>query len=175
MKTITAAVHLSENLVFSALFLLIVFLPSGLYLMISKASVHLNGNKDSLKNVFLHYAYAFVPIGLAMHLAHNIFHVFAEGMNIIPILSDPFGYGWNLFGTANLNLKPFLSIEDMKIMQMILVALGYFTAVYVGYKISLSIYERKVAFRSFLPILLLMMTLTIANLWILDIPMLHRH
>ncbi len=125
--------------------------------------------------MFVHYAYAFIPIGLAMHLAHNVFHLFAEGVNIIPILSDPFGYGWNLFGTANLNMAPFLTLESMKMIQMSLVVLGYFIAVYAGYKISLSIYEKKMVFRSFLPFLFLMMTFTIFNLWILDIPMLHRH
>lgn len=175
MKIATAATHLNENTVFSVLFLPIVLLPLGLYLIISKVSINLNGNKDNLKNVFVHYAYAFIPIGLTMHLAHNVFHLFAEGVNIIPILSDPFGYGWNLFGTANMNIAPLLTLESMKIVQMSLIVLGYFTAVYVGYKISLSIYERKVAFRSFLPMLFLMIFFTIANLWILDLPMLHRH
>ncbi len=176
MKAITATTHLSENTIFSVLFLPIVFLPFGSYLIISKISINLNGNKDNLKNMFVHYAYAFVPIGLTMHLAHNVFHLFAEGVNIIPILSNPFGYGWNLFGTANLNMAPLLTLENMKMIQMSLVVLGYFTAVYVGYKISLSIFsDKKSAFRSFLPILLLMITFTIINLWILDIPMLHRH
>ena len=175
MKVITAATHLNENTVFSVLFLPIVLLPLGLYLLISKVSINLNGNKNDLKNAFVHYAYAFIPIGLTMHLAHNVFHLFAEGITIIPILSDPFGYGWNLFGTANLNMAPLLTIESMKMIQLSLVILGYFTAVYVAYRISLSIYERKVASRTFLPMMLLMIIFTIANLWILDIPMLHRH
>ena len=175
MSAITTATHLSENIVFSSLFLLTAFSPLGAYLIISKASIHLNGNTDSLRTVFVYYAYAFVPIGLAMHLAHNIFHVVAEGVNMIPILSDPFGYGWNLFGTANLNLTPLLGIESIKIMQMLLVVLGYFAAAYVGYKISLNVSDKKMAFRSYLPILLLIMAFTIVNLWILDVPMLHRH
>ncbi len=53
MKTITAATHLNENTVFSVLFLSIVFLPLGLYLIISKVSINFNGNKDNLKNVSL--------------------------------------------------------------------------------------------------------------------------
>src|SRR5713226_2900201 len=41
-----------------------------------------------------------VPIAIAYHLAHYLAYLLTQGQYIIPLMSDPLGYGWNLFGTA---------------------------------------------------------------------------
>ena len=33
-------------------------------------------------------------------MAHYLVFLLIQGQYIIPLISDPFGYGWNLFGTA---------------------------------------------------------------------------
>ena len=41
-----------------------------------------------------------MPIAIGYHVAHYLVFLLIQGQYIIPLVSDPFGYGWNLFGTA---------------------------------------------------------------------------
>jgi hypothetical protein len=41
----------------------------------------------------------FVPIALAYDVAHNLSFLALGAQYLIPILSDPLGIGWDLFGT----------------------------------------------------------------------------
>ncbi len=41
-----------------------------------------------------------VPIATAYNVAHNISYLLLQGQELIPLLSDPLGRGWNLLGTA---------------------------------------------------------------------------
>ena len=45
-------------------------------------------------------AYALVPLGLGAWIAFSLSFVFVNLSYLWPALSDPFGWGWNLFGTA---------------------------------------------------------------------------
>ncbi|MGI9294996.1 MAG: hypothetical protein ACR2PS_13520, partial [Pseudomonadales bacterium] len=42
-----------------------------------------------------------IPIAIAYHFAHYYSFLLLAGQLIIPLLSDPFGAGWNVFGTAH--------------------------------------------------------------------------
>ena len=46
------------------------------------------------------FAFTLVPIAIGYHVAHYLTFLLVQGQYIIPLVSDPFGYGWNLFGTA---------------------------------------------------------------------------
>ena len=46
------------------------------------------------------FAFTLVPIAIGYHLAHYLTFLLIQGQYIIPLASDPFGFGWNLFGTA---------------------------------------------------------------------------
>ena len=46
------------------------------------------------------FALTLVPIAIGYHLAHYLTFLLIQGQYIIPLVSDPFGFGWNLFGTA---------------------------------------------------------------------------
>ena len=46
------------------------------------------------------FALTLVPIAIGYHLAHYLTFLLIQGQYIIPLVSDPFGYGWDLFGTA---------------------------------------------------------------------------
>ena len=48
------------------------------------------------------FVLSLVPIALAYNMAHFISLITIQGQGIIPLLSDPFGFGWDLFGTAEL-------------------------------------------------------------------------
>lgn len=62
-----------------------------------------------LRQVFVTYAYALVPMGLMAWIAFSIAFLFINVSYAIPLLSDPFGWGWNLLGTKHYPWTPYLS------------------------------------------------------------------
>lgn len=60
-------------------------------------------------SLFAGYATALVPLGLAIWIAFTLSFTLTNISDAWPALSDPFGWGWNLFGTANMGWTPYLS------------------------------------------------------------------
>src|SRR2546430_11168472 len=54
----------------------------------------------SVTEVACAFVLTLVPIAVAYHLAHYFSLLLTAGQFIIPLASDPFGFGWNLFGSA---------------------------------------------------------------------------
>ena len=52
---------------------------------------------DYLRRAFIH---SLVPIAAVYVLAHYLTYFVYDGQRIIYLVSDPFGQGWDLFGTA---------------------------------------------------------------------------
>jgi hypothetical protein len=63
----------------------------------------------STRQTFIAFASALVPLGLAAWIAFSLSFVFANLSYVWPALSDPLGWGWNLFGTAGGVWTPYLS------------------------------------------------------------------
>lgn len=82
----------------------------GIFLAFSWLSRHLAGATAApLRRVFVTYAYALVPMGLMAWIAFSIAFLFINVSYAIPLLSDPFGWGWNLLGTKHYPWTPYLS------------------------------------------------------------------
>ena len=62
-----------------------------------------------LQRLFVVLAYPLVPLGLAAWVAFTVSFVFANLSYALPVLSDPFGWGWNLFGTRDVAWRPWLT------------------------------------------------------------------
>ena len=62
-----------------------------------------------LRRLFVALAYALVPLGLAAWMAFTVSLVFANLSYALPVLSDPFGWGWNLLGTRDVAWRPWLT------------------------------------------------------------------
>ena len=63
----------------------------------------------SYRQAFIRFAYSVLPIALFYHLAHNSEHLLMEGQKVLPLLSNPFGWEWNLFGQVVRPLNGFES------------------------------------------------------------------
>ena len=50
-----------------------------------------------------------VPLGLSAWIAFSLSFVFANFSYVLASLSDPFGWGWNLLGTAGIAWTPWLT------------------------------------------------------------------
>ena len=49
--------------------------------------------------------WSIVPIALAYHFAHYLTALLVNGQYALVALSDPFALGWNLFGTADMQVE----------------------------------------------------------------------
>jgi len=80
--------------------LVLVIVPSIVY-SLSFAGIKLSKVKIANREVFLEYAGSLLPFGLLIWIAFVIPMFFVNVTFIIQSLSDPFGWGWDFFGTAN--------------------------------------------------------------------------
>ena len=44
------------------------------------------------------FVLSLVPISIAYHVAHYLYWFFTQIQFVVPAASDPFAFGWNLFG-----------------------------------------------------------------------------
>jgi hypothetical protein len=66
------------------------------------------GGSVPLRRLFVDHAYALVPLGLAAWITFTAGFVFVNGSYAVSVLSDPFGWGWDLVGTRSVPWRPVL-------------------------------------------------------------------
>jgi hypothetical protein len=111
-----------------------------------------------------------VPIAVAYHLSHYFSLLLTAGQFVIPLASDPFGWGWNLFGTARYKVN--LAIVSPYVFwysAVTMIVLGHVIAVYLAHMAALRLFGRH-ALVGEVPMLLLMVAYTTLSLWILAQP-----
>lgn len=172
--TLVDATGLSEHTVITLSFLTMgVIAPVLIFMAWSALTRWIGGNGAKLRSVFIGFSFAFLPIALSSHMAHNLNHFLEEGPPAaVQVISDPFGWGWNLFGTANLIVSPLLAMDPLQLLQMTLVAVGYLGAVYVGWRVARQTFgENLRAIAGLAPMLVLMVAFAGLNLYLLNLPM----
>ena len=126
-----------------------------------------------LRELLLDFAYPLLPIALVYHATHYATLLLTQGLKIISLASDPFGWGWNLFGTAWLLRAPIL--PGMGLVwhaQVGLILFGHVMSVVLAHHVALRVLPtRRAALVSQLPMLLMMVGLTVAGLWIIAQPL----
>ena len=123
-------------------------------------------------DVFKAFAYALVPVALFYHLAHNSMHFFMEAQNLIPLLSDPFGYGWDLFGKAKLVYQPWLSLRTIWFLQIGFIVVGHIYGVLVADHVARKLFASSERyFQGLLPLILTMILYSGFSVWLIAQPM----
>ena len=122
------------------------------------------------------FIYSLVPIAIAYHLAHYFSYLLVSGQFIIPLVSDPFGFGWNLFGTANYSMnKGIIGVKFVWYTAVIAIVVGHVFAVGVAHIVAIRAFKtRNLALRSQYPMLVLMVGYTVLSLWIFSQPILEN-
>lgn len=81
-------------------------LVPGLFWLTTVGARALARIQTPVKQLFVDYAYSLVPMGLAGWIAFSFSFVFVNGSYAAAVLSDPFGWGWDLFGTRSVPWTP---------------------------------------------------------------------
>ena len=118
------------------------------------------------------FVLSLVPIALAYNMAHFISLLAIQGQGIIPLLSDPFGFDWDLFGTAGYLIDiNVISPGFVWWVSIIAIVLGHILSVYIAHVISLRRMPTSAqAVKSQYPMLALMIVYTATSLWIIAQP-----
>jgi len=116
------------------------------------------------------YVYSLVPIAIVYQVSHYYTYLLIQGQTIVRLVSDPFGWGWNLFGTAD--YKPNASFIDPNFVwysQLALIIAGHVVAIYLAHVAALRLLkDPRLAMRSQYPVLGLMVLYTMFSLWLLS-------
>jgi hypothetical protein len=163
----------------SALFFLLALSAAPLLVLAAAwCAVKLSGDPErGVMRTFITASAMFIPIGLAMHLAHNALHLLAEGSEMLPALKralkvyTPFD-----FGVPNWQAAPLASGEIIHVVQTLLLI--------AGLGLSLAAYERlshawqggrAEGARALVPFAAVALIFTLINLILLSQPMAMRH
>lgn len=130
------------------------------------------GGQRSIGAVARAFVLSLVPIAIAYHLAHYFTYLLIQGQLVIPLASDPFGFGWNFLGTRT--YRPNIGVVGARFAwytAVIAIVLGHIIAVYVAHVIALREFgDRRAALRSQYSMLVLMVGYTMVSLWIIAQP-----
>ena len=152
---------------FSITFLVSMLIPITLLSLTSWVAQKFNG--ESMLQNFTRFGYALIALDMAGHIAHNLFHLLAEGKSIIFT-------GMALIGQSlGHDLSPALvSPGIIQLLQFGLIVLGFAGSLYVAYRIAHENYAQEKVWVTFAPYAALMVVLGILNLWLFVLPMAMR-
>lgn len=129
----------------------------------------------NLKQIFVQFAYMFIPVGLSMHLAHNVSHLLREGPGIIPAIQRAAALHLGLsMGDPDWDIIPLMGAESIFWLQMAIFMILNVFSLYAGYRIAVKYYGDK-AMRAFIPMAALVVFFMMLNTYILGQPMSPRH
>jgi hypothetical protein len=118
------------------------------------------------------FALTLVPIAIGYNVAHYLVFLLVQGQYAIPLLSDPFGRGWNLFGTAGYRVDIALAGARFSwYVALGAIVAGHLIAVYLAHRRALSVFmPAKVAIATQAPLTALMVVYTFVGLSIMAEP-----
>ncbi len=123
---------------------------------------------DSTRDLAKEFAPTLVPIVVAYAVAHYFSALLLDGQVLINLLSDPFGHGWDLFGTRDYAINwTLVSPQQIAWVQAVAIAVGHVLAVAAAHDRAIDRYQRETALRSQYPMLLVMVAYTVIGLLLL--------
>jgi polyferredoxin len=137
----------------------------------------LAGGGPGLRRTFAIFGYMFVPIGLALHLAHNVAHLLLEGRGIVPAVQRVVAVytPWSL-GAPDWRGDPLASPGVVWLIQMAILVAFFVLSLLAGHRLALRAFDDpRAASRAFAPMAVLSALFTIAGIVLLNLPMGMRH
>lgn len=138
------------------------------YLLAVAGARALGGARGALRAGFLG---SLVPIAFAYLVAHYFSLFVLEGQSAIVLLSDPFGFGWDLFGTRDFVPDRAINPRTIWYVQVGALVVGHVLGLVVAHDRALSLYRSaRSAVRMQYAMLALMVLYTVGGMWILSRP-----
>ena len=130
-----------------------------------------------LRRTFVVFGYMFIPVGLAVHLAHNLAHLLLEGGGIVPVVQRAAAL-WTPFwlGEPDWQVPPIAPEAVVGLLQTAVVVALFAVSVLAGHRLSLRAYaDRRAALRAVVPFAVLSFAFAVLTIVLLQQPMGMRH
>jgi hypothetical protein len=144
-----------------------VLLVAGFYLLAVAGARAVAHAERPLASAFI---YSLVPIALAYALAHYVSLLINQGQFAIPLASDPFGFGWDVLGTAD--FSPDLTALTPNMIwytQVAVLVIGHVLGLVLAHDRAIALFSSaRIAVRTQYAFLILMVLYTVGGLWLLS-------
>ena len=148
--------------------LLLVGTVAVLFLVACRLVAVLAGDDDETPEQARRWVPSLVPIVLAYAIAHYFSLLVFEGQAFLALLSDPFGRGWDLFGTAADTVDyTVVSPNTIAYVQVASIVVGHVCGVVAAHDRAVELYPPRTAVRSQYPLLGVMVAYTVGGLLLL--------
>lgn len=114
------------------------------------------------KAVFIDYAYTLVPLGLAAWIAFSLGFVLVNISYALPVIADPFGWGWNLLGLRDVPWTPVFPSLIPYIQAPVLLG-GLAFAIYTAWRVARE-HTKTHTLRAALPVVIFLAAATLGFL-----------
>ena len=137
------------------------------YLAAVAVARRVSGSDQPLERLFV---YSLVPIALAYAVAHYFSLLVNQMQYAIRMFSDPFGYGWDLFGTADFPTKlSLLTPKTVWYTQVAALVIGHVIGLVLAHDRAVALFRSpRLALRTQYAMLALMVLYTVGGLWLLS-------
>jgi hypothetical protein len=130
-----------------------------------------------VRRTFITFAYMFVPVALALHLAHNLSHLLIEGPAIVPAVQRAVSVftPWML-GRPDWHVSAIAGASAINVLQLIIITGLFVLSLVAGHRLALAVYaDRFIAGRVMVPFAVLALLFVAAGVVLLGQPMAMRH
>ena len=156
----------SYPVIFTVAFAVGVSIPVGLLVLASRIAAR--ANLETTRLNFARFGYALIPLDVAAHLAHNLFHLLAEGGSVYYTVA-------RVFGSTAEGEAALVGTGTIQILQFALLGLGIAASLYTARRIAHRRYRTDARRRAtVLPYAAVIAVLGAVNVWMFLLPMAHR-
>jgi polyferredoxin len=155
----------SRTLAFTAIFTTAMAVPFGMMAAAARLSGGATG--ESVSKNFARFGYAVIPLDLAGHIAHNLFHLLSEGKAVFFNAAALVDY--HVTGSAEL-----VSPGTVTMLQFVIVGLGIAGSVYTATRIAQRSGSTAPPLQALLPHGIVLILFGLVNLYLFTLPMVHR-
>ena len=156
----------SYPVIFTLAFVVAVTLPVAVLALAAKLAAP--ASRESVRQNFARFGYALIPLDVAAHVAHNLFHLLAEGKAVLFTVGALFGAGPQ--GSAAI-----AGTGTIQVLQYALLAAGVGLSIFVAHKIAVNRHGRTARARAVAtPMVATVLLFGVVNAVLFALPMAHR-
>jgi hypothetical protein len=129
--------------------------------------------QQAWRNLAKLFVWSLVPVAYGYTLAHNFSLVLVTAPQMLGLISDPFGFGWNLFGTGNLTgVIVILGAKAVWFVEIGFVVAAHIVGTLYAHILAVNNFSNpRTVMKSQYPMLILMVAFTVTTLWLLAQPL----
>ncbi len=140
----------------------------GLYYLAAALARLAARSTSSTREIASIFVLALIPIAIGYHIAHSFTYLLVQGQTAIALVSDPFGWGWNLLGTRDRAIDiTIIKTRTAWYLAFGAIVIGHAISVYLAHVAAARHFgSRGAAMRALVPMTILMVLYTVISLQI---------